>query len=353
MNVRPLFRTAVWSLLILLTSPVAGRAEQYLWQTNSEGTDIHVFDVATRTLVKRVEVGPHPHGIAAPEGATFVLVTLESNGRPAGELIWIDPATFEVTYRLQVGREPHALAVTPDGRWAYVPCRDGHYWVVDVPEREVIAKIRTGGRPHNTTASPDGRFMYLSPMGTPKRVTIVDVAAGHRIVGEIRFRDSVRPPALSADNRWLFQHVDGLNGFQAADVGRREVVTTVEHSYELGWFLLWPSRLGWLSATGLGRCHGLAIRPDQKEIWSACGAGINVHILTSPDFPEAVRIPMVDDVYWITFSPDSKYAFVPVRDQRSIAVVDTKSKTVLSHLEAGPAPKRNLVILNDRGATER
>ena len=50
---------------------------------------------------------------------------------------------------------------------------DGKYWVIDGREKKVVAKIETGGRPHNTQASRDGKFMYLSPMGPPKRVTIV------------------------------------------------------------------------------------------------------------------------------------------------------------------------------------
>ena len=45
--------------------------------------------------------------------------------------------------------------------------------------------------------SPDGKRMYLSPMGAPKKVTIVDVLAGYKVIGEIPFANSVRPPAMS------------------------------------------------------------------------------------------------------------------------------------------------------------
>ena len=93
------------------------------------------------------------------------------------------PRSYEIRHRMQLCREPHALAVTSDGRWIYVPCRDEHYWVVDAAKREVVARIRTGGRPHNTQISRDGRLAFVSPMGAPARVTIVDVAAGHVIRG--------------------------------------------------------------------------------------------------------------------------------------------------------------------------
>ena len=324
------------------------RAAPLLWQTNSEGNDIHVFDLESRRLVRRLVVGPQPHGIAAPADASVVYVALEANGRARGELLWIDSRAYRVEHRMELCREPHALAATPDGRWLYVPCRDEHYWVVDAKERTVVARIHTGGRPHNVQVSGDGRLALLSPMGDRARVTIVDVEAGHEVVGEIRFAGSVRPSALSIDGR-LFQHVDGLNGFQVADVDRREVIATVEHGSPLGWFLAHP-KFGWLGPSGLQRCHGLAIRPDQREIWSACGASVTVHDIAESSYPELVRVPLESKAYWLSFSPEGRWAFVALSETDEVAMIDTASRRVVAHLSAGAAPKRNLVIELDPGA---
>ena len=323
---------------LLLPSAALAGPKQYLWQTNAYGDDVHVLDVATHQVVKRIVVGPEPHGIAAPDDASVILVTIEAFKKPNGELIWINPRSYEVYHRLTVGPKPNQLACTPDGRWAYVPCSDGHYWVVDVKKKEVVKKIHTGGRPHNTQASRDGRWMYLSPMGVPpSRVTIVDVRAGHKVVGHIPFSDSVRPPALSRDNRLFFQNVDNLVGFEVADIAKRKVIARIEHKI--------PPELQGKKT----RCHGLAIRPDQKEIWS-CNVEhkiVHVHDITRPDYPEIAAIPMVGRIYWLCFTPDSKYAYIAVRSGRKVCVVDTKNKKVIAHLEVGNTPKRNLVITLD------
>jgi DNA-binding beta-propeller fold protein YncE len=313
-----------------------------LWQTNSEGDDIHIFDLESRTLVRRLVVGPEPHGIAAPADASVVHVALEANGRARGDLLWIDPRDYRIDHRMELCREPHALATTPDGRWIYVPCGDEHYWVVDAVKREVVARIHTGGRPHNTQISRDGRTAFLSPMGAISRVTIVDVEAGHEAIGEIAFAASVRPPALSDDGR-LFQHVDGLNGFQVADVSRRKVVATVEHRTALGWLLVHPM-LGWLGPNGLQRCHGLAIRPDQREIWSACGASVTIHEITGSSYRELDRIALESKAYWLTFSPDGQWALAALAGANQVAVIEAESRQVVGHLPAGAGPKRNLVI---------
>jgi DNA-binding beta-propeller fold protein YncE len=310
-----------------------------------------VIDLATRRLVRRLEVGPQPHGIAAPSDGSVVFVSLEANGRERGEVLWIDPRDFEIEHRLAVGPEPHQIATTPDGRFVYVPCRDGTYWVVDARERRVVTRIETGGRPHNTSATSDGAWMLLSPMDASRGVSVVDVAGGHRVVGTIRFAGSVRPPALSADGRRLFQHVDGLNGFQVADVPSRRVIATTLHATPLGWLLVHP-KLGWLGPRGLRRCHGLAISPDQREIWSVCGDAITVHAIDTPTLPERARIESEGKGYWITFSPDGRWALVALTDRNRVAMIDARRKTIEAVLEVGAGPKRNLVLDVQRGPSD-
>jgi DNA-binding beta-propeller fold protein YncE len=328
--------------IVGLASAAPAAARPLLWQTNSEGDDIHVFDLESRTLLRRLVVGPEPHGIATPADARVIYVALEANGRAHGELLWIDPREHTIEHRMALCREPHALATSPDGRWIYVPCRDEHYWVLDAHEREVVARIHTGGRPHNTQISRDGRTAILSPMGDGHRVTIVDIAAGHEIVGQIGFAGSVRPSALSDDGR-LFHHVDGLNGFQVADVSRRRAVATVLHHTPLGWFLVHP-KLGWIGQSGLQRCHGLAIRPDQREIWSACGSSVTIHEIAGSTYRELARIELVSKAYWLTFSPDGRWAAVALSQANRVAVIDVESRRIAAHLPAGIGPKRNLVI---------
>jgi DNA-binding beta-propeller fold protein YncE len=327
----------------ILTLSVQVQAKQFLWQTNSRGNDIHLFDVDNFELKSRLIVGLEPHGIAAPDDGRVVYVSLEANGGDHGELLWIDPRSLTIEHRISVGPEPHAIATTPDGKWVYVPCRDEHYWVIDAEARQVVARIHTGGRPHNTQASRDGRYMFLSPMGEPKGVTIVDVRAQHKVVGFIPFSHSVRPSALSADGRFLFHHVDGLNGFEVADVTQRTVVAAVEHSTELGWFI--PiKRLGYLTLGGFKRCHGLALRPDQEEVWSTCAENLAVHSAVDPTYPETHLMELEGKGYWLTFSPDSRYAFVALSNRNEVAVINAVNKQVVRYLSVGDAPKRNIVV---------
>lgn len=322
--------------------PGLAEAGSLLWQTNSEGDDIHITAIPSGKPVRRLVVGRHPHGIATAPGSDTVFVSLERNGRPAGMLLWIDKATFAIRHRLKVGPEPHAIAVTPDGKWIYVPCRDGHYWVVDAKRRTVAARIRTGGRPHNTTAAPDGKLVYLSPMGSPRKITIVAHHAGHKVTGAIRFSASLRPPAIAPSRHLFFQHVDGLNGFEVADLRTHKTVGRIKHSTGLGIRVL--PILGFWSLSGLSRCHGLAVRPGDREIWSVCGKHATIHSITDGRFAETAHITLPGKGYWLTFSGDGHTAFIALSDKSKTAMIDAKTRKLVRIFAAGRMPKRNLVI---------
>lgn len=313
-----------------------------LWQTNAGGNDVHIYNIQNHQLIKRLQVGPQPHGIAYAAKTKQVLITLEKKQEPYGELLWINPSNFEITHRIRVGRKPQALAVTPDGKWIYIPCRDGSYWIIDGKQKTLLKKIRTGGLPHNTIISADGRFAYLSPMGTPHQVSIVDIKANHKLVGILPFSESLRPSSLSTNGQFFFQHVDKLNGFEVADIPTRAFKKRVQHESSLGIYTA-IGPLGWVSRFGFQRCHGLAIRPDQQEIWSTCGRNLNVHQLKHP-YRQTHTVPLLGKGYWLSFSPDSRFAFIALKDKKAVAVIDARLKKTVRHYQAGEQPKRNIVI---------
>lgn len=320
---------------LLLDRAKAVPGKQYLWVTNSKGDDVHVIDVESRRVVKRIVVGPEPHGIDAPDAADVVFISLQNVNGERGELLWVDPYTFEIEHRMTVGHQPGNLACTPDGRWVYVPCEDGRYWVIDAARKKVVKTIRTGGQPHNTRCSRDGRWMFLSPKISSGKVTVVDVESDHRVDGEIVFSDEPLPPALSADGTRLYHHVRRLLGFEVADVPTRKVIARVRHDI--------PSDLKFVQS----KCHGLAIRPDQQEIWS-CNVEhhlVHVHDLTRDDFPQTAVIPMIGRIYWLCFTPDSRYAFVSVRSENKQCMIDCETKQIVDYIDVGDTPKRNLVIV--------
>ena len=299
---------------------------------NSGGNDIHVVDTATNRVIKRVEVGPQPHGLVATPRGDQVFITIENTEGERGELLWFNPMTDTVTRRMEIGPRPNQLACTPDGRIVYIPCDDACWWVVDTVQGKVLTKLATGGRPHNTLCSLNGKRMYLGPKGS-YHVLIADCVS-HTLVGEIPFSDAPRPIALSKDETRLYANVDTLIGFEVADIPSRKVLHRVEAEV--------PADL----LRTASRSHGIGLTPDEKELWMCDVFHDRTYVfdLTIEPPRQVASIVMNGGGYWICFSPDGKFCYISERIGNSVAVIDTSSRQVVARIAVGQSPKRVLVV---------
>jgi YVTN family beta-propeller protein len=319
-----------FALSLVLAAPAD--PAQKLYVANSAGNDIHVIDARTNRVIKRIEVGPQPHGLVATAKGDRLFLTIENTNGDRGELLWFDPATDTVTRRMTIGPRPNQLACTPDGSVVYVPCDDAAWWVIDTTKGEVIKKIATGGRPHNTLCSPDGKRMYLGPKGS-YHVLIADAVA-HKLIGEIPLSDAPRPLALSRDETRLYANVDTLIGFEVADVKKRKVIHRVEADV--------PAEL----LRTASRSHGIALRPDEKELWMCDVYRDRTYVfdLTVEPPKQTATLTMQGGGYWMCFSPDGKFCYISERIGDSVAVIDAETKKTVARIEVGKAPKRVLFV---------
>lgn len=319
-------------LAAFAAAPETTRPIQKLYVANSAGNDIHVIDTASNQVIKRIEVGPEPHGLVATERGDQVFITIENTRGDAGELLWFDPVNDMVTRRMTIGPRPNQLACTPDGSIAYIPCDDASWWVIDTVKGEVLTRIATGGRPHNTLCSTDGRRMYLGPKGS-YHVLIADTRT-HRLIGEIPLSDAPRPIALSKDETRFYANVDTLIGFEVADIPSRKVIERVEADV--------PAEL--LRKTS--RSHGIGLRPGEKELWMCDVYHDRTYVfdLTSEHPKQIATIVMKGGGYWMTFSPDGTRCYISERIGNTVAVIDTNSRETIARIAVGNVPKRVLVV---------
>ena len=56
------------------------------------------------------------------------------------------------------------------------------------------------------------------------------------------------------------------------------------------------------------------------------------------------EIPVGDHPDWITFSPDSKYAYVANGGSDNVSVIDIAARSELTRIPVGSAPKRNITV---------
>jgi len=89
-----------------------------------------------------------------------VLFVLEVDGRC---LTLLDVKSKEMKSRIDLGGNPYALAVSPDGKTAYVSLWSEHaVAVVDIAAGKVTARWATGRTPNDVALSSDGEWLYVS-----------------------------------------------------------------------------------------------------------------------------------------------------------------------------------------------
>lgn len=102
------------------------------------------------------------------------------------EVLEVDVASWAIARRFATGTGPYNLDVTPDGRRLVVTYKGGRaVGVWDLETGTERARVETSRRlPHGIALSPDGRYAFVSVEGVggePGAVDVVDLAAGRRV----------------------------------------------------------------------------------------------------------------------------------------------------------------------------
>lgn len=189
-----------------------------LWVAN--GASYTVTRVGSRAgryeKLAEVTVGRWPAAIAGREADPYVLVVQ----RGSDTLGFIDKERGVLSDALWVGDEPSGIALSADGKRAYVSlATERAVAVVDVEKRAVMGRVTVGFDPRALVLSKDGRRLYVAsyrsanlqdgPMGMraaadDQDIWVVDTAKLAVVKTVYTVAADLRALALSADETELF-----------------------------------------------------------------------------------------------------------------------------------------------------
>jgi DNA-binding beta-propeller fold protein YncE len=323
----------------------AAPRERRLYVTNASGISVYDIDQG-HAFLRKIEIpdsGDYK-GIAASPQLGRLYVT--SHRRD--ELICLDLATDAVLWRKNVGAYADSHWVTPDGKRIYLPLRGEIAWVaLDARDGSQLARIDTerGKRydvdpiqdigPHNTWINRAGTRVYLEVLTVPY-IYVADTATD-KVLGKIGpFTKGIRPFAVSDDEKYLYANVDGLLGFEIAEIARNPWGGRMTQRVEAH---TPAARLAEVSPPARKPhstpSHGLNLTPDQKEVWMVDGVYGYVYVFDVRSRPpkQVASIPIFDKPEaqphpgWISFSIDGRYAYPD-----GGVVIDTRTKQVVARI---------------------
>ena len=298
---------------------------------------------------------------AAQTGTGARLLVLLRN---ASALAIVEPASGKVLGRVPVGRDPHEVAVTPDGLTAFVASPSEGISVIDVKAMKELRRVDTGAfsAPHDVlfaggklyfTAEgfktigrydpaankiewmlgigQDGTHLLVlardqQTMWVPNRgsnsISVIDGVAA----GPPKFKTTAIPVPgktpegldLSPDGRELWTATRGDGGVSIIDTASRKVV----HSFNLK----------------LTDANRLKFTPDGKVLILDGGTGTLV-VLDAASRKEIKRLKVApgdtgDGGMFVM--PDGSRVYLGLRDDHSVVVVDLKTLEIQNRLAMGP-----------------
>jgi YVTN family beta-propeller protein len=124
---------------------------------------VSVIDTVTNTVVATIQVGLAPNGVAlTPDGKRAYVANWSSNNVSV-----IDTTTKAVVGSpIPIMSAPQGIAVTPNGKSVYVTAEPNAVVVIDTATNAIVGPpIPVGNSPACVAVTPDGKHAYVTNEG--------------------------------------------------------------------------------------------------------------------------------------------------------------------------------------------
>jgi YVTN family beta-propeller protein len=214
-------------------------------------------------------------------------------------------------------------------------CIRGESWVdvVDTASLEKVKSVPVGKGPHNVYLTPDGRDMIATSMDE-KKLTVINVKTEEPEFA-IPLGGVPRPLTIDADPsgsiRRLFVQLSSLHGFAVVDYATRKVTDRI---------LLPDGPPGARPLIPETFSHGIAISPDHKTLWVTSLLDNSVSVFSLPQLQRITTIRVGHGPDWMVFTPDGKHCYVSNAGSNTVSSIDARTLKELSQIPVGKIPKR-------------
>jgi DNA-binding beta-propeller fold protein YncE len=190
--------------------------------------------------------------------------------------------------------------------------------LVDPMSKQVLATVGVEINGHEVAVSPDGRFGYVpiygntwlgKPGSNGNTIQVVDLRRA-RTVAVIDLSKEVRPHcAHFGPEGLLYVSAELANAIYIVDSKTRSVVGEIP--------------------TGASHTHMFVISPDGRRIYTANNEAGSVSVLELQARTLVTTIPISKRVQRISMSPDGKFVFTRDQETPRIVVIDTATNAVV------------------------
>ena len=262
---------------------------------------------------------------AAPSYAKLRVFVASENTEQVWVLEGAPKGQFALIGKIPVGRLPHQMAVSPDGRWVAVNDRlSDQTSIIDPVAMKEVVRIKVGKQPHGITFSPDSTILYVAHER--------DAYIARIEVGTWRL---LSPLVVGVP-----QHVLTI-GTKRPDL----LLFTVTNSNEIDHLRAYDLASNKITRFKVQDVHDAYYTPDQSEIWSSSSGFIDKPsdrmVIYDPDtftVKEEIRLGASHYPFHTTkenqdgmyFMPDKSIMVVSDHKGPSLIWIDYKARKIVA-----------------------
>lgn len=308
---------ALAALILTGTATLSAQRPVLLVVNKSEST-LSFVDPASRTEVAEVETGHAPHEVAVSPDGRWAYVSDYGTGEEPGSTITI----VDVAARSTVGTidlaphtRPHGLSVTSDGSVWVTTEGSAHVLKLDPTTRTIVMEAETGQRVTHMVVAAGRDRVYTANIGSGT-VTAVDATTGE-VIGQIRTGAGAEGLALAPDGDHVY-----VTNRSAGTLSRIEVSSsTVIATLEVGDF---PIRV--------------EVMPDGRRALVSNAQANELAVVDLASWTVERRIPVGEVPVGIQITPDGSRAYVANTQADKVSVVDLRRWQIVGEIIAGDEP---------------
>lgn len=247
--------------------------------------------------------------------------------------------------------EPYDVAITPDGRRAYVTLRASHQVaVIDLGTLQVVTTIAVGLEPRGVAITPDGTHAWITEASS-HTVSAIDLSTNTLIgapipVGQMPWGIALRP---QGDRAYVVNRASST--VSAIDLATRTVVAVMPVDQEPVEIIIAPGgHMAYVTSTiadtvvpidldthtvqpsipvGLFP-RDLAITPDGTQIFVADSDSGTLSVIAAATQSVIDTIPLGNVIpSGVTITPDGRHVFVGMQAFNLCAIIDANTHTLL------------------------
>jgi YVTN family beta-propeller protein len=267
---------------------------------------------------------------------SFAADTLVVANNGANSVSIIDTLTGQWLAALSVGRGPHEVAISRDGRTAYVaesgsPESHGNsIAVLDLAKRRFKSRFQVADcqMPHDLRVSRDGKRLWIACAPTQTVVEIDANSGRHRQTWKTKVDGGWMLEVSPDENTLLVAHLEGGGvSFIDRQSGAVKFVPTAEGEMAFD------------------------ITPNGKEVWAANSQKNSLTILdvTARKVLTQFALPGEHPVR-LKFTPDGKLALIPLSTGNKLLLYDVQARKLLETIDLPATPKVTAVSKDGKRA---